>query len=94
MHVRCLECRHHLSLWYRVNFGGWVLLTKSVEPQDSYGFSGVSCNLLLYLSETSIVDFGIFPTDAAGSWSPWGSPYDTGKLAMKDLTFNVMAINL
>jgi hypothetical protein len=85
---------HHLSLWYRVNFQGWVLLARTVEPQDGYGFSGVSCNVLLYLSETSIVEFGIFPTDAAGTWSPWGSPYSTGMLAMKNLTINVMTVNL
>lgn len=85
---------HFLSLWYRVNSGSWVMLAKTVEPQDGYGLSGVSCNLTLYISETTYVDFGIFPTDGAGGWSPWGSPINTGKLKMNDLTFNVMAINL
>lgn len=85
---------HYLSLWYRVNGNAWVMIAKTVEPQNSYGLSGVSCNVSLYLPDDAIVDFGIFPTDGVGNWSYWGSPADTTKLQMIDLTFNVMAINL
>lgn len=85
---------HYLSLWYRINYGNWAILSMTVEPQASYGLSGASCNISLYIADDAIVDFGIFPTDGGGGWSPWGSPYDTAKLSMTDLTFNVMAINL
>jgi hypothetical protein len=85
---------HYLSLWYRINNGSWLFITKTVEPQDGYGFSGVSCNLLLYISTNTFVDFGIFPTDGAGGWSEWGSPYNTEKLKMESLTFNVTTVNL
>lgn len=85
---------HFLSLWYRVNDGAWRLLAKTVEPQDGYGLSGVSCNLTLDVFETTYVDFGVFPTDGVGGWSTWGSPFNTEKLKMSDITFNVMAINL
>ena len=85
---------HYLSLWYRINNGAWTFITKTVEPQPSYGFSGISCNLLLYINDDTFVDFGIFPTDGGVGWSPWGDPYDTAKLKMENLTFNVMTVNL
>ncbi len=88
---------HHLSLWFRVNSGNWELLTKTVTPGTSYDFSGLAFNFSTFIFNDTYVDFGIFPTDGvntAGSWSQWGSPLDTGKLAIKDMTFNVMVINL
>lgn len=85
---------HYLSLWYRMNGGMWTYITVTVEPQDSYGLSGISANLRLTIPDDGTVEFGVFPTDAARSWSQWGSPFNTEKLKMSDLTFNVMAINL
>lgn len=86
---------HFLSLWYRVNGGNWINISTVVEPKDSYGAIAISCNKVINVPSSGYVDFGIFPTKPGfGSWSTWGSPLDTGKMDMTEVTFNVMAINL
>lgn len=79
---------HWMTVWVRVNNGGWVPLARATEPQSSYGSISVVGWTTLWIGHGDFVDFGISSTEMDGN------PYNTNKPLLRDMCMYVAAVNI
>lgn len=81
---------HYLSIWYRVNDGGWGFVSKVVEYQYDFGTGAVAGSVTLYISNGTYVDFGMAVIAEDGSWTS----YDGKNQYIRDGYMTVSAVNV
>lgn len=81
---------HYLSIWYRVNDGGWGFVSKVVEYQNDFGTGAVAGSVTLYISNGTYVDFGMAVIAEDGSWTS----YDGKNQYIRDGYMTVSAVNI
>ena len=81
---------HFLSIWYRVNDGGWVFIAKVIEYQNDFGTGAVAGSVTLNISNGTYVDFGMAVIDENGNWTS----YDGKNQFIRDGYMTVAAVNV
>ena len=82
---------HFLSVWYRVNDGGWVFIAKVIEYQNDFGTGAVAGSVSLWVPNTPwYVDFGMAVIDENGNWTS----YDGKNQYIRDGYMSVAAVNV
>lgn len=81
---------HYLSIWYRVNDGGWRFISKVVEYQYDFGTGAVAGSVTLNISNGTYVDFGMAVIAEDGSWTS----YDGKNQYIRDGYMTVSAVNV
>lgn len=86
--VATCMANHWITIWFRVNNGGWSPIMMATEPQSSYGAVSVIGTVSLWMGWGDFVDFGISST------ANNGDPYNTSKPDIRDLSMYVSLCNI
>lgn len=79
---------HWVTIWYRVNGGGWNPMYTATEPQPSYGSISLVSWVTIWVGWGDYIDFGISST--ASNYDP----YNSDKPDIRDMSMYVAAVNI